>query len=149
MREATTTTERVALVVTTFASFLTPFMGSAANVALPAIGKSFALDAVSLSWVATAYLLSAAAFILPCGKLADIRGRRRVFLSGLVVYAATSLLCALAPSAPWLIAARVAQGLGGGMIFGTGVALLTSIFPAARRGAALGAAHHGRPRRRR
>jgi EmrB/QacA subfamily drug resistance transporter len=138
MREATTTTERVALVVTTFASFLTPFMGSAANVALPAIGRSFALDAVSLSWVATAYLLSAAAFILPCGKLADIRGRRRVFLSGLVVYAATSLACALAPSTGWLIAGRVAQGLGGGMIFGTGVALLTSIFPANRRGEALG-----------
>jgi len=132
------TNERVALVVATLASFLTPFMGSATNVALPAIGREMGLDAVDLSWVATAYLLSAAVFLLPFGKLADIHGRKRVFVGGLLVYTATSALCALAPSFPFLLAGRVAQGLGGGMIFGTGVALLTSIFTPGKRGLALG-----------
>jgi EmrB/QacA subfamily drug resistance transporter len=130
--------ERVALVVATLASFLTPFMGSATNVALPAIGREMSLDAVALSWVATAYLLSAAVFLLPFGKLADIHGRKRVFVVGLLVYTATSLACGLAPSFRLLLAGRVAQGLGGGMIFGTSVALLTSIFPPGRRGLALG-----------
>lgn len=138
MTAAPRTTERIALAVATLASFLTPFMGSATNVALPAIGSELALDAVALSWVATAYLLSAAVFLVPFGKLADIHGRKRVFVAGLLVYTATSALCALAPSFPFLLAGRVAQGIGGGMIFGTGVALLTSIFPPGRRGAALG-----------
>ena len=132
------TNERVVLVVATLASFLTPFMGSATNVALPAIGREMRLPAVALSWVATAYLLSAAVFLVPFGKLADIHGRKRVFVSGLLVYTATSALCALAPSLSFLLAGRVAQGLGGGMIFGTSVALLTSIFPPGRRGLALG-----------
>jgi len=131
-------TERIALVVATLASFLTPFMGSATNVVLPAIGREMALDAVALSWVATAYLLSAAVFLVPFGKLADIHGRKRVFVVGLLVYTATSALCAIAPSFPFLLAGRVAQGIGGGMIFGTGVALLTSIFPPGKRGLALG-----------
>jgi EmrB/QacA subfamily drug resistance transporter len=130
--------ERVALVVATLGSFLTPFMGSATNVALPAIGREMRLDAVALSWVATAYLLSAAVFLVPFGKVADIHGRKRVFVGGLVVYTVTSLLCAAAPSFPWLLGGRVAQGLGGGMIFGTSVALLTSIFPPGKRGLALG-----------
>ncbi|HSD28146.1 MAG TPA: MFS transporter [Vicinamibacteria bacterium] len=138
MSAAPRASERVGLVVATLASFLTPFVGSATNVALPAIGREMRLDAVALGWVATAYLLSAAVFIVPFGKLADIHGRKRVFVGGLVVYAATSFVCATAPSFPVLLAGRVAQGLGGGMIFGTSVALLTSIFPPGRRGFALG-----------
>jgi EmrB/QacA subfamily drug resistance transporter len=125
-------------VVATLASFLTPFMGSAANVALPAIGQDLGVGAVALSWVPTSYLLAAAVVLLPFGKLADVHGRKRVFVSGLVVYTATSALCALAPSFPVLVAGRAAQGIGGGMVFGTGVALLTSIFPPGRRGTALG-----------
>jgi EmrB/QacA subfamily drug resistance transporter len=132
------TSERVALVVATLAAFLTPFMGSAVNVALPAIGREMGKGAVDLSWVATAYLLSAAVFLVPFGRLADIHGRKRIFVLGLLVYTATSALCALAPSFPLLIVGRAAQGLGGGMIFGTGVALLTSIIPPGRRGFALG-----------
>lgn len=124
--------------MSTTAAFLTPFVGSATNVALPAIGRDLSLGAVGLSWVATTYLLSAAAFLVPLGKLADIHGRRAVFVRGLAVYGLTSLGCALAPSAPWLLAGRAAQGLGGAMIFGTSVALLTSVFPPERRGAALG-----------
>lgn len=132
------TSERVAIAVATLASFLTPFMGSATNVALPAIGREMRLDAAALSWVATAYLVSAAVVLVPFGKLADVHGRKRVFVGGLIVYTLTSALCALAPTFPALLAGRVAQGVGGGMIFGTGVALLTSIVPPGRRGLALG-----------
>jgi len=103
------TGERVVVVVATLASFLTPFVGSATNVALPAIGREMHKGTVALSWVATAYLLSAAVFLVPFGRLADIHGRKRVFVGGLLVYTATSALCAVAPSFPFLLAGRVAH----------------------------------------
>ncbi len=129
---------RLTLAATTLAAFLTPFMAAAANIALPSIGRAWHLDAVTLGWVATSYLVAAAAFLVPVGKLADIHGRRGIFVGGLGVYAAASAACALAPSASLLIAARVVQGLGGAMMFGTGVAILISIYPPAKRGWALG-----------
>ena len=126
------------LLITSLASFLTPFMSSSVNVALPAIGREFSVSAVALGWVATSFLLAAAVGLVPIGRLADLRGRRRVFTTGLVVYTAGSFLCALAPSHLVLIAFRVVQGSGGAMIFGTATALLTSTFPASGRGRALG-----------
>jgi EmrB/QacA subfamily drug resistance transporter len=129
---------RATLVAATLASFLTPFMGSATNVALPAIGQEFSLDAVQLSWVATSYLLAAAVFLVPFGRLADIHGRKRVFLCGMVLFCVTSLAVGLSQSGAMLIAARVGQGIGSAMIFGTGVAMLTSVFPARERGKVLG-----------
>jgi EmrB/QacA subfamily drug resistance transporter len=137
-RVAETVDERVALLVATMSAFLTPFMGSSANVALPAIARDLAIDALGLSWVATSFLLAAAVCLVPFGRLADIHGRRRVFTSGLAVYTAGSFLSAVAPSAPALIGARVVQGTGGAMMFGTNVAILSSVFPPWRRGAALG-----------
>ena len=128
----------MAVAVAAVASFLAPFSGSATNVALPAIARDFALDAVSLSWVGMAYLLAAAAALLPLGRLADIHGRKRVFTWGVLTYAAASLACALAPTGTLLLAARVLQGLAGAAIFGTNVAILTSVLPPGRRGAALG-----------
>ena len=126
------------LLITSLASFLTPFMSSSVNVALPAIRREFSVSAVALGWVATSFLLAAAVGLVPIGRLADLRGRRRVFTTGLVVYTAGSFLCALAPSHLVLIAFRVVQGSGGAMIFGTATALLTSTFPASGRGRALG-----------
>ncbi|MCU0275352.1 MAG: MFS transporter [Acidobacteria bacterium] len=130
--------QRTALLVTTLSSLLTPLMASAINVALPAIGREFAMGAVTLGWVASAYLLAAAAFLLPFGRLADITGRKRVFTIGTVVFSAASLLAGLAPDAPFFLLARLLQGMGGAMIFGTGVAILTSVFPPQRRGWVLG-----------
>lgn len=126
------------MAVAAVASFLAPFSGSATNVALPSIARDFALDAVALSWVGMAYLLAAAVALVPLGRLADIHGRKLVFTSGVLVYAAASLACALAPSPFVLLAARALQGLGGAAIFGTNVAILTSVLPPGRRGAALG-----------
>ncbi|RME33231.1 MAG: MFS transporter, partial [Thermoflexia bacterium] len=136
--DESTRVRRVTLLSTTASSFLTPFMGSALNVALPSIGKEFGATALMLGWVSTAYLLSSAMFLVPFGKLADISGRKRVFVGGLVLFGLGALFSGLAPSLPWLIAFRAFHGIGGAMIFGTGVAILTAAFPPQERGRVLG-----------
>ena len=131
-------TQRTALAVSTLAGFLTPFMGSAVNVALPAIAAEFSLKTVSLGWVATAYILAAAVFLVPLGRLADIRGRKKIFLLGVSLFTVASVLAAMAPSAAALITFRALQGLGGAMIFGTSMAILTCVYPPGERGRAIG-----------
>ncbi|MFC2090173.1 MFS transporter [Bacteroidota bacterium] len=130
--------KRSALLVATIASFLTPFLGAALNVALPEIGKELKADAILLNLTATSYLLASALFILPFGRYADLVGRKRVFASGLIVFALASAGCALSPSINWLIISRIIQGLGSAMIFGTGIAIISSVFPKGERGKALG-----------
>jgi EmrB/QacA subfamily drug resistance transporter len=130
--------KRTALIIASLASFLTPFMGSSINVALPAIGAEFRMDAVLLGWVQTAFLLSSAVLLVPIGRVADIHGRRRVFLYGIVLYASSSLLCGLAQTPGVLIGARAVQGISGAMMFGVSIAILSSVFPLEERGAALG-----------
>jgi len=136
--ESTAAEKKTALAVATFASFLTPFMGAALNVALPTIGKEFNADAILLNLTATIYLLSTAVFLLPFGKLGDIVGRKKIFSTGIIIFTLSTILAALSVSINWLIIVRVFQGLGSAMIFGTGVAILTSVFPAKERGKALG-----------
>lgn len=119
-------------------AFMTPFVGSSVTIALPAIGREFSLDAILLGWVATVYLLAAAVFLLPFGKIADISGRKRIYLIGISLFTLSSLLAGLSGSIAVLLIFRVAQGIGSAMVFGTGVAILTSVVPAARRGRALG-----------
>ena len=130
--------KKAALLVSTAASFMTPFMASTVNIALPSIGRTFVMDAIALSWVATAYLLAAAMFLVPFGRLADIYGRKRIFIYGVVAYTVVSLLSAAAPSGTFLIFLRGLQGVAGAMIFGTGVAILTSVYPVSERGRVLG-----------
>jgi len=130
--------EKATLVVTSFAAFVTPFIGSATNIALPAIGKEFSANAVMLSWVATSFLLSAAVFLAPFGRLADILGRKKIFNWGLIVFTVSSFLCAFSPSIEILILWRIVQGFGGALIFGTAMAIITSVFPREKRGGALG-----------
>jgi EmrB/QacA subfamily drug resistance transporter len=133
-----TTIKRAALLIATLASFLTPFMVSSINIALPAIGAEFQMSAVLLSWVPTSYILAAAMFLVPFGRLADIHGRKRIFAYGMGLFTLASLLIAFSQSVAALITLRVLQGFGGAMIFGTGMAILTSVFPAAERGRVLG-----------
>jgi EmrB/QacA subfamily drug resistance transporter len=130
--------KKAALLVSTAASFMTPFMASTVNIALPSIGRTFVMDAIALSWVATAYLLAAAMFLVPFGRLADIYGRKRIFIYGVIAYTVVSLLSAAAPSGTFLILVRGLQGVAGAMIFGTGVAILTSVYPVSERGRVLG-----------
>ena len=130
--------KRVALLVATLSSFLTPFMSSSVNIALPSIGNEFSMDAVLLNWVATSYLLAAAMFLVPFGKIADIKGRKKIFSYGILIYTLSSFLSAISTSAVTLISFRILQGIGSAMIFGTGVAILTSVFPSGERGKVLG-----------
>jgi len=130
--------KKVVLLVATLGSFLTAFMGSSVNIALPSIGKEFTLDAILLSWVATSYILAAAVSLVPFGRIADIRGRKRIFTYGILIFTVSSFLTAISTSAGMLISFRILQGIGGAMIFGTGVAILTSVFPVGERGRALG-----------
>lgn len=130
--------QRAATVIAGLASFLAPFMGSSINIALPTIGRQFRADAVMLSWVATGYLLAAAVFLVPFGRLADIVGRKKTFVAGIITYSSSTILSAVAPSISALVAFRVLEGAGAAMIFGTGVAILTSVYPPGERGRALG-----------
>ncbi|MCK5253521.1 MAG: MFS transporter, partial [Thermoplasmata archaeon] len=120
------------------ASFLTPFMGSAVNIALPSIGQEFDMDAVLLSWVATGYLLAAAIFLVPFGRLADLIGRKKVFLWGMAIITILTVALGLSASGWMVVILRFIQGIGAAMIFGTGLALLTAVYPKEERGMVLG-----------
>jgi EmrB/QacA subfamily drug resistance transporter len=132
------TSKGMVLLVTTIASFIFTFMFSAVNIALPTIGKELSLDAAMLGWIATSYLLSSATLLVPFGRIADIHGRKKIFASGIVVFVLSSLFAGMASSATMLIPCRVFQGIGGAMLAGTAVALLTTVFPAHERGKVLG-----------
>jgi EmrB/QacA subfamily drug resistance transporter len=142
VKPAETTTiyvhKNVALLIAAMSSFITPFTASSVNIALPSIDRELLLNALELSWVATAYLLAAAILLVPFGRISDIVGRKKIFLIGMSIDAAASIMCAVSNSGPWLISFRAMQGLGGAMIFGTGIAILTSVFPPKERGRALG-----------
>jgi EmrB/QacA subfamily drug resistance transporter len=131
-------TGRAALIVAGLSSFLGPFMASSVNVALPSMGAEFAMGAVLLGWVNTAFLLAAAAPLVPFGRLGDMYGRKRLFVSGTAILIAASSVIASASSAGMVIAGRVLQGFGASMIFATGMAILVSAVPARQRGEALG-----------
>ncbi|MBF0226360.1 MAG: MFS transporter [Desulfobacterales bacterium] len=113
-------------------------MMSSVNVALPAIQKYFSIDAVLLSWVATSYLLAAGVSLVPFGRLADIYGRKKMLIIGFTILSISSLFSALATSSYMLIIFRAFQGVGSGMIYGTGMAILVSVFPPNERGKVLG-----------
>ena len=132
------TTQKSVLIVATVSSFLTPLSLATVNVALPSIGRAFSADAITLNWVATIYLLTAAMFLVPFGKISDIYGRRKIFIYGMWVFTVSSLCLGLAPSTGSLLAFRAIQGIGSSMVFGTGVAMLTSVYPPGERGHALG-----------
>ena len=130
--------QKIALIVTTLCAFITPFMGSSVNIALPAIGREFHLDAVYLNWIASSFLLTTAALLLPAGRLADIYGRIKIFKIGVVIFAAGTLFCGVSFSGIFLIAARCIQGIGSALIFSTATAILVSSYPAEKRGQVLG-----------
>jgi len=129
---------RFILVLITAVTFLNPFTGSAINLALPAIGAEFSTDATMLAWVASAYLLSSVIFLLPAGRLGDTRGKVTVFLLGVVVFTAGSILTIFTPTFQLLLAFRFLQGIGGAMIYANSVALITHLYPPGERGTAIG-----------
>ena len=115
-----------------------PFLISGVNIALPAIEKEFDMNAVALSWIVTAYLLSTAVFLLPIGKFADIRGQKFVFQGGIILFTIATALCGIAPNGMVLIILRVIQGFGASMTATTSAPILVSVFPPVQRGKVLG-----------
>ena len=138
MTEPGSNPRRLILFAIIITSFINPFLGAAINIALPAISEEFSLGAIGISWVSMAFLLSSAVFLVPLGKLADIKGRKRIFFLGNSIIAVSSILCALSPSGNMLILFRAIQGIGSAMVFGTGIAIITSVYPPKERGKAIG-----------
>ncbi len=108
------------------------------NVALPDIARSLHASFTDLQWVVDAYALTLATFVLNAGSLADLLGRKRVFVAGLVLFSGASLLCGLATGPLFLILARGLQGVGGAIMFATSLALLSQEFHGRERGTAFG-----------
>jgi len=126
------------LVIIALSSFLPPFAISSINIALPSIAKEFAMDAISQGWVSITYLLTSAMLLIPLGRFADIHGRKKMFIFGTAVFTVSSFLLAISTSTALFISFRVLQGIGSAMLFGTGVAILTSVFHSGEKGKALG-----------
>lgn len=117
---------------------LVPFMGSALNLALPYINEDLSLDAVTSGWIPTSYMLSTAILQIPCARIADMIGRRKVFIWGVIILTIFSVLSGLATSGASLIVYRFLSGIGSAMMFGTSTAILTSSVAPEKRGMALG-----------
>ena len=130
--------KRATLLVAIVVSFLAPYLGSAVNVALPDIQRDLSATAVQLSWIVTAYVLVNSMAALPMGRIADIRGRKLVLTGGIAFITVSSALCAAIDNVGLLIALRALQGLAGGAIGITGMAIVTSVFPPRERGKVFG-----------
>ncbi len=130
--------KRSALILAVIGSFVPPILNSSLNLALPSIGRHFSLNAVTISWIQTTFLLTTAVALLPAGRLADIHGRRRFYAVGMAALGSACVVAGLAPSVHALFLGMVLMGLACALIFSTGMAILTSVFPPGERGRALG-----------
>jgi EmrB/QacA subfamily drug resistance transporter len=123
----------------TFGLFMIMLDNTIVNVALPSIQRDLHIANVSqLEWVVTGYALTFAVLMLTGGKLADLYGRRRIFVVGLAVFTLSSLACGLAPSAGFLIGARIVQGVGSAMMNPATLSIISATFPPRQRGMAIG-----------
>jgi EmrB/QacA subfamily drug resistance transporter len=120
--------KNLALMLLAMTQFVLVIDASIVNVALPSIGRALSFSQNDLSWVVNAYTLTFGGFLLLGGRLADLMGRRRMFMLGLVVFSLASLAGGVAQSEPWLIAARAAQGLGGAIVSPAALSIITTTF---------------------
>src|SRR3954453_20753298 len=135
MATETTTTARgrwVALYVLCVGMLIIVLDVTVANVALPSIQSDLGFSSSSLAWVVNAYLIAFGGLLLLAGRLGDLMGRRRVFLGGLAVFTAASLLCGLAQSQAVLVTARFLQGIGGAMTSAVILGMIVTMFPEPR-----------------
>jgi EmrB/QacA subfamily drug resistance transporter len=128
----------VVLAVATLGGFLVTFMTSAVNIALPLIEAEFHVSAVTLSWMSLSYILMAGATLMPAGRIADLYGRVRVLVWGMVIFTVISFASAFAPSAGFLLVLRAIHGLGLALAVVTSTALVILAYPPESRGRALG-----------
>ncbi len=129
---------RRALAALSLAMLLAALGTSIANVALPALAEAFAASFQAVQWVVLAYLLAITTLIVSVGRLGDILGRRRLLLAGIALFTAASVLCGLAPTLGFLIAARAVQGLGAAVMLALTIALVGETVPKETTGSAMG-----------
>jgi EmrB/QacA subfamily drug resistance transporter len=131
--------KNIALALLAMTQFVIVIDASIVNIALPSIGRALKFSQDDLSWVVNAYTLTFGGFLLLGGRLADLMGRRRMFMTGLVLFSLASLAGGLAQSEPWLITARAVQGLGGAIVSPAALSIVTTTFAeGAERNRALG-----------
>jgi EmrB/QacA subfamily drug resistance transporter len=121
-----------------FGLFMIMLDNTIVNVALPSIQRDLNIGISELEWVFNGYALTFGVLMLTGGKLADMMGRRRIFIVGLVIFTLASLFCGLATSAAWLIGARVVQGVGSALMNPATLSIITATFPPRQRGMAIG-----------
>jgi EmrB/QacA subfamily drug resistance transporter len=126
------------LVAVSFGLFMIMLDNTVVNVALPSIRRDLGISVSELEWVVNAYALTFGVLLLSGGKLADLLGRRRIFIAGLVIFTAASLWCGLAGGAASLIAARSVQGVGAALMNPATLSIITATFPPRQRGTAIG-----------
>ncbi len=119
-------------------TFLSTLDSSIVNVAIPTLERELAATFATVQWVVLAYLAVLTCLLPSMGRLADMRGKKPIYLTGFVVFTLSSALCGLAPSVYWLILFRIVQGIGAAMITALGAAIVTENFPSSERGRALG-----------
>lgn len=124
-------------------AFITTFMGSALNLSVPNLEAQFQASGALIGWVVNSYTLAVAAMSVPMGKIADISGKRKVFLLGILFFAIFSVACGFAMTIWTLIFFRILQGIAAAMIFATNNAILISAFPDSQRGRVIGVSTAG------
>src|SRR6476661_4745439 len=129
-------TSCLTLLAVALATFMTYLDNNIINVAIPAIQQDLQLTTSGLEWVVSGYILVFASLLLAGGRLADVWGRKRVFMTGLAIFTGSSLAAGLATTAGELIAARAVQGLGAALLTPTTLAIISATFEAGRKRAA-------------
>lgn len=126
------------LIVGILVSFLTPFVRSSINLAIPVLATEFDLSAIFLTWISSIYLLVNAILYIPFGRIGDIYGRKRIFQYGLIIFTISSFVSAFSTSGEMFLVFRVFQAIGNAMIFANLNAMISSAFPVNERGKAFG-----------
>ncbi|MGZ9935053.1 MFS transporter [Streptomyces sp. NC-S4] len=130
--------DRAVITAAALAMLLVQMDWFALNLTLPVIARDFGVPTTDLQWLVSGYMLTLGAFMITGGRVADVHGRRRTLVCGLIGFGAVSVVCGLAPSTAWLVAGRVVQGVTAAFIFPVAVAVVTGYFRDDRQGRAVG-----------
>ena len=128
----------IALILISVSSFISAFSGSAFTLAAPTMAEELSINTTELSWIVTIYILATAMLQIPFGKISDNYGRKKIYLIGTIIFGISALILGFMNSATSIIVMRFVQGVGGALIFATGTAILTSVFPPEKKGLAFG-----------